>query len=94
MQELMVAMVLLGWIQLISVASGRNGILYSAGWAFATTAVMFAGAWDAQVPVHIDIAQYFAAIWPVMMLVFWSGWVAGGLLRPILRALKWAGAIR
>lgn len=94
MQELMLGMVILGWLQLISVSSGRNGVLFSAAWAGATTLLMFVSARGGETPFFLDLAQYFAAIWPVMMLTFWTGWVMGGILRPVLRVLKWAAAIR
>lgn len=94
MQELIVGMMLLGWLQLVTVSSGKNGLLCSAGWATLSVALLYLGAGDSDAPLHTDIPQFFAALWPVMMLTFWTGWFLGGLIRPVLRLFRWAAAIR
>lgn len=94
MQDLIVGIVLLGWLHLTTTWSGRSGLIYSAGWASLSVAILYMGAGDSGMPIYVDLPQYIASLWPVMMITFLTGWFLGGLLRPFLRLFRWAAALR
>ena len=91
METLMVGMVVLGWLQLLSVKSGRWSVIASGLWALATTGLMAIAAFDTTMPG--DTVSYIITIWPLMFVTLWAGWTIGAMLRPILRFFRWIAAL-